>query len=223
MSDCVVYWLHDDSCVCPWRHGYIGISARWKYREADHRRSGRWPEGYLATILFRGNREECLATEKEFRPVSGVGWNRAVGGKPIVLLSEASRARMREARLRQKLSETTREKLRVSSTGRTNRGRVGQKKSEEERRKIALTKTGKKMSDEACRKLSERMIGKRCHLGHHHSEETKRIIAMKKIGIPVHSEETKQRRAERWKGNTLTKGQPWSAARRLAWLQNKEN
>jgi hypothetical protein len=27
---CVVYWLHDRNCECPWRHGYIGISARWE-------------------------------------------------------------------------------------------------------------------------------------------------------------------------------------------------
>jgi hypothetical protein len=25
-TSCVVYWLHDDRCICPWRHGYIGIS-----------------------------------------------------------------------------------------------------------------------------------------------------------------------------------------------------
>jgi hypothetical protein len=129
---------------------------------------------------------------------------------------------MREARRLQKISETTREKWRVASTGRTNRGRIGQKKSEEERRKISLAKTGKKMSEEFCRKNAEKARGNTYHLGHRHSEATKQAISAKKIGVPIHSEETKQRRAERWKGNTLTKGQPWSAARRMAWLQNKE-
>ena len=222
MSECVVYWLHDESCVCPWRHGYIGISARWENREKDHRRSGRWPEGFGATILFRGSREECLATERKFRPISGVGWNLAVGGKPIVLLSETSRAHMREAATGRKASKATLEKMRIASTGRTNRGRIGQKKTEEERRKISLAKTGKKKSEEHRRKMSERMIGKTIHFGHRHSEATKQTIAMKKTGISVHSEEHRRRLAERWKGNSLTKGQPWSAARRLAWLQNKE-
>jgi hypothetical protein len=27
-TSCVVYWLHDDRCICPWRHGYIGKKER---------------------------------------------------------------------------------------------------------------------------------------------------------------------------------------------------
>ena len=87
--------------------------------------------------------------------------------------------------------------------------------------KIAAGHKGVPESEETRRKMSERMKGKKYHLGHLHSEETKERIRLKKIGVPIHSEEEKRKRAERWKGNSLTKGKPWSAARRLAWLQTK--
>lgn len=106
--------------------------------------------------------------------------------------------------------------------GTTNKGRIGQQKSDEERAKIAAATKGKPKSDEHRRKMSARMIGNEIHLGHSHSNDTKQRIGAKKTGIPIHSEEEKRERAERWKGNSLTKGQPWSAARRLAWLRSKE-
>jgi hypothetical protein len=106
--------------------------------------------------------------------------------------------------------------------GGTNRGRIGQKKSDEERAKISASKLGQPKGDDHRRKMSERMFGQKLRLGRSHSDETKQRIRAKKTGIPIHSEEEKRKRAERWKGNSLTKGQPWSAARRLAWLRSKE-
>jgi NUMOD3 motif len=225
LNECIVYWLYDDRCVCPWRHGYIGISSDLKGRLKNHRR--KFKNGFSLMILFRGTPHECRAFEWRMRPVNGIGWNKTRGGGKHrfgICHSINTRERMSiSAKLRPPISIETREKFRIASTGRTNRGRFGQKKSDEERAKIAAGHRGVPESAEARRKLSGRMKGKKYHLGHLHSEETKERIRIKKTGVAIHSEEEKRKRAERWKGNTLTKGKPWSAARRLAWLAKKES
>jgi hypothetical protein len=94
------------------------------------------------------------------------------------------------------------------------------------RNRISVALRGKKHSVERCQKQSESRKGEKHPLfGKHHSEETKQrmsISAMRRGPTHGHSEEEKQRRRERWLGNTLTKGKPWSAARRLAWLYKQE-
>jgi hypothetical protein len=224
-SMCVVYWLKDERCICLWRHGYIGYSTRLRERIKNWRRLLSKPFEY--EVLFVGTIKECRQLEYKLRPERFIGWNYLAGGgkspRAGVIVPEYVRQRMSEAaKKKPPMSAATREKLRIANTGRTNRGRLGQKKSEEERRKISLSQIGKPKSDEHRRKMSQQMIGTAYHLGHLHTDETKQRIRIKKIGVPIHSDEHKRRLAERMKGNTFTKGKPWSAARRIAWLQRKE-
>lgn len=224
MQECILYWLFDDQCVCLQRHGYVGITHEWKKRMERHRR--RFGDHIRIAVLFRGTKAECRKFEWQLRPRRFIGWNvnpGGMGGARGVKRSEAARQRIRDS-LQNKppMSEATKQKLRIASTGRTNNGRVGQKKSLEEIAKISASHKGKKLTVEHIQKIAATKIGNQYHLGHTHSHDTKERIRLKKIGIPVHTGEEKKKRSERWKGNTLTKGNPWSAARRLAWLQRQE-
>lgn len=85
---CVVYWLYDERCICPWRHGYIGISVQFDARLQRHRiRAGSRksavgiPPIFDHKILFVGTLDECLALEEQLRPHRRIGWNRARGGR----------------------------------------------------------------------------------------------------------------------------------------------
>jgi hypothetical protein len=85
---CVVYWLFDDRCFCPWRHGYIGISIQFDARLKRHRdRAGTRksavgvPSIFDHKIIFTGTVDECVALEAAMRPRKNIGWNRAVGGR----------------------------------------------------------------------------------------------------------------------------------------------
>ena len=219
--DCVVYWLFDEQCVCLWRHGYVGITQHWKRRLSAHRRQ--LQQQFEYQVLFRGSKAECQQRELQLRPSRDIGWNKYPGGNMARLgarhTQEAKQKMSEAAKRRPPMSEATKEKHRLRMLGTTNKGRVGQKKSPEEIAKIAAGHRGVPESEATRQKLSQRMIGNQHHLGHKHSDQTKEQIRQAKIGVPVHSEEFKQKRAERWTGNTLTKGKPWSAARRLAWLQ----
>ena len=77
-TSCVVYWLRDERCICPWRHGYIGISERWPRRLIRHRRES--PRSFEWKILFEGSVEECMKLEGLFRSRPMTGWNLASGG-----------------------------------------------------------------------------------------------------------------------------------------------
>ena len=216
-KSCVVYWLYDERCFCPWRHGYVGVSLRWKQRLYQHQRF--WPSAFSWKILFCGTRRECLKLEWQLRPTDGIGWNENPGGGTS--LSTKTLQKMSESgKQRPPISEETRNKLRVLMIGTTNKGRIGQKKSDEERAKIAIAKTGKRVSEEERLRLIS-IKPPTPHKGFIHTEETKQRIRLKKVGVPIHSEEHKRKLAERWQGNALTKGKPWSAARRLAWLNRR--
>lgn len=221
----VVYWLFDETCICPRWHGYVGITSVWPRPLWRHKKRQRFPPNFSHAFLFRGIYADCRKLEWELRPDRFIGWNRGVGGgkgRLGVKASAASKQRMSEAAKRKPpISAETREKLRIASTGRTNRGRVGQCKSDEERQKISHSHRGKVLSREHLAKLMAAR-NPAAHLGHRHSRETKERIRQKKLGVPIHSDEEKRRRADKWKGNSLTKGKPWSAARRLAWLSRKE-
>jgi hypothetical protein len=228
MADWTVYWLYDDQCVCPWRHGYIGITSKLASRLKNHRR--RWKRPFEHKVLFVGAKTECRALEWALRPEASRGWNKNVGGMKSprlgVVLPAHVKQNMREAANRrwqeQPMTEETRDKYRVRMLGTTNKGRLGQKKSTGERAKIAAAHIGMKAAPGTLQKQSERMIGNRIHLGHRHTEETKQTLRMKKIGVAIHSDEHKNKLAERMKGNAFTKGRPWSGARRMAWLMKKE-
>jgi hypothetical protein len=218
--ECVVYWLYDEKCVCPWKHGYVGITFYWKRRIARHRQFFNF--AFDCKILFRGSRGACLKLEWQMRPCRGIGWNCAAGGALVRLghraSAEAKRNMSEAAKRRAPMSEETKAKLRARDPGIfTNKSRLGQKKSDVERAKISASNAGKVRADPQC----NARFGNTSHLGYKHSEETKRIISTKKIGVPIHSDEEREKRRQRMKGNALTKGKPWSAARRLTWLSRQ--
>lgn len=222
MADtCVVYWLFDDKCVCPWRHGYVGVTTCWRKRIERHRRV--FGQVFSTQILYRGTKSECLKVEWQFRPHSRIGWNAYPGGAKTragAIIGAIGRRRMSEAaKKRPPRSPETLEKLRVRKIGTTNKGRIGQRKTEDEKKKIAESNRGKTLGEDTRRRISLSLRGKTNHLGYRHTDKTKQTIRMKKLGVAVHSEEHKKTLAERMRGNAFTKNKPWSAARRLAWLQ----
>jgi predicted GIY-YIG superfamily endonuclease len=78
----VVYWLHDDRCICLWRHGYIGVTNRLPQRMHQHRHGHVFrshPDAHC-TVVFEGTCDECLALEREMRPTDHIGWNIGFGG-----------------------------------------------------------------------------------------------------------------------------------------------
>lgn len=88
LRQCIVYWLYDERCICPWRHGYIGVSIEFDARLQRHRLRAGTRKGAVGVpaifnhkILFIGTLDECLALEEQFRPHRGIGWNRARGGQ----------------------------------------------------------------------------------------------------------------------------------------------
>ena len=191
--NCIVYWLYDDQCICVWKHGYVGITSQWERRLRKHRNKGELPRDFKFKFLFQGTRKECLRVEAELRPDYFIGWNILRGGQTSGI------------------------------PGSTNKSRTGMPHSEETRRKISLAHTGMKQSKEFSQKISLLKIGNKNRLGKFHSEQTKQQIRLKKIGIPVHSEETKQKRRERFaEMNRQNKGKPWTAARRQAQLARQQ-
>jgi len=223
MNEFVVYWLYDAACVCMWRHGYIGISNNFDRRLTQHRK--RFGSNFKHRIIFHGTRVEALALEDKLRPTYGIGWNVNKGGNPAHPITEAIRAKMSiAARNRPPMSEATREKFRITSAGRTNKGRLGQKKSDEERAKISASNKGKKrnLTDEQRQAAAERVRLRKPHLGRRHSDEARAKMSAARRGKPIHSEAHKRKLSRRMKGNTYTKGKPWSVARRLAQIGKSE-
>jgi len=221
MTECVLYWLHDEYCICLQKHGYVGITTNWTRRLSQHQNNKSFPVNFEWSIIFTGTRAECLVLEYQLRPKSGIGWNRSQGGKPVVEFTDEVRGKMSAAAKVREFSVETREKLRISHIGKTNKGRVGQKKSDEERRKISIANIGKKPLPEAIAKMAESKIGKAYHVTPH-SEVTKLKISLKKRGVPIHADEHKVKLQNRMKGNSYTKGKPWSLARRLAQSQKEK-
>jgi hypothetical protein len=116
MSEAVVYWLFDETCICPRLHGYVGISARFLKRLKDHRDK----PPFQHAILLRGAEAECFALEQQLRPHHRIGWNRSKGGPNQGRTlgyrhSEASRANVSAALKGRNI--TWRDKLATASTG----------------------------------------------------------------------------------------------------------
>ena len=109
------------------------------------------------------------------------GFNQREAG-PRGCFSEESRQKMSKANKGKKLSEETKRKLAIASTG--NKNNLGKKFSEETKRKISESNMGRIASVETRHKISKALTGKTL------SEETKRKIADKHKGKRM-SEETK--------------------------------
>lgn len=221
--NCGAFWIHRDWRISIWFHGWVGVSTCWPAPLKRHRKNG-IPFTHSA-ILFVGTVAECKCLERLLRPTKFMGWNKAPGGnlqRVGFVTSEETKKKISAAlKGRDLVSDERKEQLRVIMTGKTNKGRSGQRKPDEERRKISISHQGKKLSPEHNAKFQAGRLPA-AHTGHLHSQETKETIRRKKAGVPVHTEEHKRELAELWKGNSLTKGKPWSAARRLAWLERKE-
>jgi hypothetical protein len=175
MPECVVYWLYDDQCVCPWRHGYIGISRRWLNRLKRHRalrrRSFKW------RILFSGTTADCLLIERTLRPTFGIGWNEAPGGEyggGSAPKKQTTKEKMRLAALRRYFDPSEKIKMQllvkaafvgIDRSG-VNNSHFGKPVSDEGKRRISEARKGKALgnqnwrkrgpySEEALKKMSE--------------------------------------------------------------------
>lgn len=159
---CVVYWLHDDSCADPRADGYVGITYYFERRVKRHRTSRRFPDGFSATVLFRGTRSECIEVEKQHRPKGGMGWNRCSGGYGGRVHAKSSREKISASLKGRQFSPEHRERL-----GAVNRGKprpassIGNSKrrlSAETRAKIGAWsrefQKGRKHSDATKEKMS---------------------------------------------------------------------
>lgn len=77
-----VYWIFNSDCHDITKDGYVGVSTSAEMRFTQHKkRSKRFPANIEYRVIFEGTREECFNLEKELRPLPGIGWNMAVGGK----------------------------------------------------------------------------------------------------------------------------------------------
>jgi hypothetical protein len=135
----VVYWLHDERCVCVWRHGYIGITYRPTQRLQQHRGSGRFSSNLQWTVLFIGTRLQCRQIEFKLRPTQDIGWNHAPGGNAV---SEQARRKIRLRALQPDQLERLRIKRENPKRLINLRAVMTRPKSEEWRNKIAATLTG---------------------------------------------------------------------------------
>lgn len=138
-----VYWLHDDRCVCPFRHGYIGITYRPTRRLLDHRKSRAGQPDFKMTVLFVGSKFECQVIEYKLRPCINIGWNKRTGGERGVY------PHTREARKKMSIRAKQPDYLERLRKGRetiqrlAGTGVLSFPKSEEHRRRIAASLTGK--------------------------------------------------------------------------------
>jgi NUMOD3 motif len=162
----VVYWLHDAGCSDPATDGYIGVTCRFESRIREHRKPGKFPNGFQVSVLFRGTRKDCVSKEKQYRPRPHVGWNYASGGHHF-LHTDETRAKIGEA-------------------GRGKAYCLGQKFTEERKQKIGAALRGRKATPEAKANMSvaQKSVA-RCGPG----VEISRIGGLARRGVK-HSAET---------------------------------
>jgi hypothetical protein len=172
MDDCVVYWLFDDTCVCPQRHGYIGISKNLKRRLWRHRWAERFPE-FTVMIIGKGAVAECRKIEWALRPQINIGWNIATGGFSAAQMSTATANKKKSDALKARWRNDPdfRRSVRQSQFGKhdrrgQNNPRFGIVMSDDVKQNIARGRKGKAIgnqnwrkrkpySAEALRKMSE--------------------------------------------------------------------
>jgi hypothetical protein len=84
-----VYWLFDVRCTFPADTGYVGYTSDLKRRIRDHRKVfDAVGAGIHIMVLYWGTYEKCREAERLLRPKANIGWNKAIGGKPKVYLTE---------------------------------------------------------------------------------------------------------------------------------------
>lgn len=152
MTTCVVYWLYDEQHdVCPWRHGYIGISERWSRRLIRHKSGPHYrAKNVTWRILFIGTKAECLMLEQKLRPHLRIGWNQAFGGETTgagtrglakspewrAAMSEAAKRRYADPAERKRMSIAVKKGLKGIDRSGPNNSRFGIATSEETKAKI---------------------------------------------------------------------------------------
>lgn len=143
-TSCVVYWLYNNRCICPWRHGYIGISRNWLKRLKRHRTNRgdfQWKH------FFTGSVEDCMTIERQLRPRPGIGWNEAPGGEyggGSAPKKEQTRELMRQAALhrytdpaeRERTSAVVKTALKNVDRSGTNNSNYGKQTSEAAKEKM---------------------------------------------------------------------------------------
>jgi hypothetical protein len=230
--ECVVYWLCDERCVCPWRHGYVGITINLLNRLKWHRskRSTLKIRQFEAIVLFRGTVDECLALEHEIRPDPFIGWNVCEGGvAPKYPKSAETIRKMREAALRR--YQNPQERITMSEIQKGRKvtwgtkiaaGRRGLKPSEATRAKMSAARKGKPLGPQSVEHRAAVSAAKRGKPGHPAAIEANRRRKGKKL--PPFTQEHCEKLAMAAKNRsaeTLTK-MSVSAKRRDAARQRNE-
>jgi hypothetical protein len=89
--NCHVYWIHLKDQT--WNEGYIGVSIDPARRLVEHTKGlkGRnkiiteaikqHKDKIICDIIYTGTEESCYDLEKELRPTTYIGWNKARGGR----------------------------------------------------------------------------------------------------------------------------------------------
>jgi len=192
-SSAVIYWLYDERCVCPWRHGYVGMTVSWPHRLFRHRTESEFPtKHFQGQILFQGTIKQCLKLEQQLRPIAKIGWNKLPGGlaghaaKGVPKSTEA-RANMRAAALaryqRSGEKERTSKAVLIGIKDRdqsgSNNGMFGKHMSEDAKQKVRDKITerggingknnpnyGKRWSEDAKQAMREKLQKTVCKRGH---------------------------------------------------------
>lgn len=149
-----VYWIHTADQVDMFSSGYVGVTTKTvEERFAAHIRNSNkgmsnhlyramrlyGVEELLVEAICAGSTEYCFEVEGNLRPDINTGWNMAVGGKVSPMTSCGH-------------SDETKEKIRLTSTGRIH--------SENTKAKIGSAHKGKILSDSTKKLLSDWRTGK---------------------------------------------------------------
>jgi len=177
MDKWVVYWLHDERCINLQVHGYVGISGHFMQRLGQHQRNKRFPANFEWSIIFSGTKAQCVEVEHTLRPLPGIGWNRARGGKPMVEHTDEVRARMsKPKRMREQIEADRLARVEARRSGEWNRklreANTGFIRSEASKAKQSASMKGVPKSAAHCAAISRAKIGSRL------SDETKLKISL---------------------------------------------
>jgi hypothetical protein len=168
MPSCSLYWISHPTHTDIFNQGYVGISTRKDRRFHEHKYVTQnahlshaiklygW-DNLVKKVLLVGDTDYCLEIESKLRPDDKIGWNIVKGGgkPPSTPWNKGKKARPEEVeRLRQmrlgqpsarkgvKLSEETKQKIRLAT--------VGRKQTFEQIEKSRLARIGKKQPLVSC-------------------------------------------------------------------------
>lgn len=176
---CVVYWLFDATCVCPWRHGYVGVTAKLESRIKQHRWSQVFPLGFSSVVIYRGTADECFTLEERLRPEHGIGWNRLRGGHK----RNHSLGYKYSAEVCKKLSIALKGKKRTKETcERIRQATLGHVRSMESRAKQSAAIKGRPKSLEWRARMSEMAKARGGFGPRKHSAETRALLCEQRRG-----------------------------------------